>query len=472
MKLIFSVLVTFLTVAVHCEEKPKPFLSRILRHKGSVLLFNFQHSINDIPVYKINDLHVTFDYTGQGITKNSKGLFLHHIGTGRVYKWRGDAQAGEWIRIDSTFFTGYNFLSLFFSKDSSLYSYGGVGFLQQNGHLRKYNFSANEWKALQLSKSIPWLRKSREIFFVDTTKAVLYFNGQGRFHDALMNDNKLDSSTFDKLYMIDLEKGEVKELGNYQSEKGGFFGQTPWGTITDFYKLADFRNNQYYSLSEMVQNNLFRILAKSSSNHYNWQYTFWLDSALYFTNSKFDYDSVVIHSSDLIKTNIPLYTPIEVKTNQKPFSNNLLLIIVSILVGGINIFLILKYLKQKRAIQNTSTDQLMYESNVLQNNRIKLSEIETNLLRVIFENSVLKKMTEIAEINNTLGCGNKNIDVQKRLRSDAINALNEKLSLSFLTDHKIVERKRSAFDGRSFEYYIDQQYFNAIQQLLNNSTSS
>ncbi|MFM8587217.1 MAG: hypothetical protein ACKOBX_02590 [Bacteroidota bacterium] len=91
---------------------------------------------------------------------------------------------------------------------------------------------------------------------------------------------------------------------------------------------------------------------------------------------------------------------------------------------------------------------------------------------MIFENSVLKKMTEIAEINNTLGCGNKNIDVQKRLRSDAINALNEKLSLSFLTDHKIVERKRSAFDGRSFEYYIDQQYFNAIQQLLNNSTSS
>jgi predicted transcriptional regulator len=103
---------------------------------------------------------------------------------------------------------------------------------------------------------------------------------------------------------------------------------------------------------------------------------------------------------------------------------------------------------------------------------MKLSEIERELLQLIFEKSVLKKMTEIQDINTLLGCNNKNIDIQKRLRSDAINALNDKMSLLLLTDKKVIERKRSAFDGRSFEYYIDQQYFTAIQQLLNHSASA
>jgi hypothetical protein len=89
------------------------------------------------------------------------------------------------------------------------------------------------------------------------------------------------------------------------------------------------------------------------------------------------------------------------------------------------------------------------------------------LIKVLLENSILKKMTQINEINNILGCTNKNIDIQKRLRSDAINTMNEKLSILLLTENKIIERKRSEFDGRTFEYFIDPSYFTEIQNILN-----
>ena len=65
-------------------------------------------------------------------------------------------------------------------------------------------------------------------------------------------------------------------------------------------------------------------------------------------------------------------------------------------------------------------------------------------------------MTSINDINAVLGCTNKNIEVQKRMRSDAINAVNQKLHFIFVTDDKIIERKRSDFDARSFEYFIEE----------------
>jgi hypothetical protein len=470
MKLIFSILVAFLTVAVHCEEKPNLFLSRILRHKGPVEIFNFELSSNTMAILNIKDLTGTFHYTGQSLNKNPKGLFLNPIGTGRLYKWKGTPTYGKWERIDSTYFTGYNFLSILFSVDSTIYNFGGTGFWYQNGNLRRYNPSSNEWTADPLNKSIPWLRDHHILFYLDTLKDVLYFNGQGRFHDAiLMND--IDSTSIGKMYKLDIKNKIVTDLGKYEPIKGDFLGMTPWGTVSSFYDLADLVNNKFYKLSKNVENNLLRVLTKSISNRFAWQYSFWIDSALYFASPTKGYDSVIIHKSDLIPTNKPVYSQIkEIQKNNNPFPPILWITLLGIMFI-MNIYLYIIYKKENRK----NSYKLGFDEtkiNIATSSKSKLTELEKRLLELIFENSVLKKMTEIAEINNILGCGNKNIDVQKRLRSDAINALNEKLSLSFLTDHKIVERKRSAFDGRIFEYYIDQQYFTAIQQLLNNSTSS
>ena len=147
-------------------------------------------------------------------------------------------------------------------------------------------------------------------------------------------------------------------------------------------------------------------------------------------------------------------------------------LLTCIALGSLNIFFLLKYNKYKKDRLKHTFSESINRQDPEWYKGIKLSEVEIGLMRLIFENSILKKMTQINDINNILGCSNKNIDIQKRLRSDAINALNDKLCILLLTDQKVISRKRSAFDGRSFEYFIDQQFFTAIQKLQNSSASS
>lgn len=461
LKWIFLLFISQLSVA---QTKQHDFLTRILSYPGPVEIFNFELSSNTMPIVDIKDLKKTFQFSGQALNKNSKGLFLNPIGTGRIYKWNGTPQIGKWERQDSTFFSGYNFLSILFATDSTLYNFGGTGFWYQNGNLRKYNPYSQEWTAEALNKSIPWMRDFHTLYYLDTSKSIFYFNGQGRFHDAILM-NGIDSSSLGKMYKLDLKNKIVTELGNYDPIKGDFFGMTPWGTVISFYDVADLVNNKYYRLSENVENNLLRVLTKSTSNRFAWQYSFWLDSALYFASPNKGYDSVIIHKSDLTPTNKPVYwkaiQPVNTQHSSLPVKWMVLLGLL-VLANGIVYF---KYRQERKKNKNKDTS-FDAKTELIINEKSKLTEIEKGLLQLIFENSVLKKMTSINDINTVLGCANKNIEVQKRLRSDAINAINQKLFFIFVTDQKIIERKRSGFDARSFEYFIEEKHLQQVSKLL------
>lgn len=466
-KLIATILLFTLQLELLGQNKniEHTFLSKIIEHTSPVQIFNFNIPVDPVPILKINDLENTYNFTGQGLTKNKKGLFLNPIGTGRLYRWDGDSKKGKWARTDSTFFAGYNFFSLFFSMDTSLYSFGGIGFWHINGNLRRYNFVANEWNAKLLNTSVPWVQDTRKFIYVDSVSKRLYFNGIGKTKDQSLI-NTLDSSTMNTMYYLDIEKGKLVKLGVFNFEDAGFLGQTPWGTITSFTQLTDLKNNKKYQLSENVENNLMRVLAKANNNRFTWQYSFWLDSALYFGSSDLSYDSVIIKKSDLIETNKKVYTSLKETTSGHNIELKSFIpyLIVTVLIIS-NAFFIAVYRAEKKKLINSSITT--EETNNI-SERYNLNETEKSLLNIIFENSKKKKMTSIAEINNTLGCASKNIEVQKRLRSDTINQINLKLSIKLSINNRIIERKRTEFDARSFEYFIDQTYFNAIKDILNN----
>lgn len=465
-----KILLPFLIILTNClfaQEKPGRFISRIISSPSPVLVFNFRSDVSQMPIHLIKDLPPTFKYSGQNITKNTKGLYLNQLGTGRVYKWKGDENLGSWVRIDSTYFTGYNFLSMFFSVDTTLYSFGGIGFWHINGNLRRYNFYSGEWNIKRLNNSIPWIYQTDQLYYIDTAQKKLYINGQGYFFDAGLLADKVDSSTLKKIYCLDIEKGTLVELGKYESEAWGFFGQTPWGTVISYNELADFKNNKFYKLSEKIENNLFKLLANSKSSDFTWQYSFWLDSALYFTFDDQKYDSIIIHKSDLIPTNKPFYISPSGYLSEKN-SSQLRLTWIIVVSAAILMSLIFyrKYLKNK--IDKTRSEKNNYreDNELFVNERFKFNEVELNLIRFIFKNSILKKMTTINDINNILGCSNKNIEIQKRLRSDSINTINQKLCMNLLIDYKIIQRKRADFDGRSFEYFIEEKYLQQVSKLL------
>ena len=463
------VLILFYTpLHLFSQNIENTFLSKIITHQSPVQIFSFNLPVDPIPILKINDLQNTFNFTGQGLTKNKNGLFLNPIGTGRLYKWNGDSKKGNWQRIDSTFFSGYNFLSLFFSIDSSLYSFGGIGFWHINGNLRKYNFSANEWNAKLLTSSIPWHQDTKKYYYIDSSQKMIYFSGSGKTADQSLAST-VDSNSINSIYSLDIERGELKTLGKFNIEDAGFLGQTPWGTVSSFTILSDFKNNIKYKLSERVENNLMRVLAKANNNRFTWQYSFWLDSALYFGSSNYLYDSVIISKSDLIETKDKVYTPLEFEKYEQKFNANssLNLLLIFILLGS-NLIFIIAYYSQRSKNNNSSSTIKEREKKV---EKYILTEIEKYLLRLILDNSIKNKMTSIDEINIVLGSVNKNLEIQKRLRSETINEINAKLSVILLRNEKIINRKRTEFDARSFEYYIDKIYFSGIQKLLNSDDS-
>jgi hypothetical protein len=459
------IIIFLLPLISFSKEKPPAFIAKIIASKSPVLIYSFQSALPTMPILEITDLQKAFQYTGQALTKNSKGLFLNHLGTGRVYKWLGDSQEGYWQRTDSTFYTGYNFLSVLFSVDSSIYSFGGLGFWYQNGNLRKFNFEAKEWNAKLLNRSIPWFKTTDAFFYIDTLNKDLYFNGIGRYHDASLKDY-IDSSTLDKIYKINLSNETLSELGKFIGEKGSFVVQTPWGILTSKEKIIDLVNNQIYKLSDNVINNLLRVVKNSTNKSFAWEYTFWMDSAVYFANSKEGFDSIIIHKSDLIPMNQPAYSPEtlqpdEINNKQKLFIwGSIILLLITT-----NLFALKKYLNEKKRnklIQSESTSVLNYPTKKY----IEINEIEKGLLKLIFTDSISNRLTSISAINNILGCNNKSIEIQKRLRSDVINSLNEKLAAFIRTEKVIINRKRTEFDGRSFEYFIDPIHFEAIESLL------
>ena len=54
------------------------------------------------------------------------------------------------------------------------------------------------------------------------------------------------------------------------------------------------------------------------------------------------------------------------------------------------------------------------------------TETEISLIQLLIKANSAKQNVEIAEINRVLGIKDKNVGLQKKVRSDVINAINDK----------------------------------------------
>jgi hypothetical protein len=63
----------------------------------------------------------------------------------------------------------------------------------------------------------------------------------------------------------------------------------------------------------------------------------------------------------------------------------------------------------------------------------------------------------VEEINQIIGCTQRNLEVQKRMRSDLIISINGKLKQTLGMEGVVINKKRAEFDKRSYEYFIENQ---------------
>jgi hypothetical protein len=83
-----------------------------------------------------------------------------------------------------------------------------------------------------------------------------------------------------------------------------------------------------------------------------------------------------------------------------------------------------------------------------------LDDREKLLYLYILQKTNQGESTSVEEINQLIGCTQRNLEVQKRMRSDIIISINTKLKNAWGIKGVVIDKKRAEFDKRSYEYFV------------------
>jgi len=94
------------------------------------------------------------------------------------------------------------------------------------------------------------------------------------------------------------------------------------------------------------------------------------------------------------------------------------------------------------------------------------TETEISLIQLLINANNAKQNVEIAEINRVLGIKDKNLGLQKKVRSDVINAINDKYIFITQGEKNLIASVRKEDDKRFYEYFIVSTEVKTAQKLI------
>lgn len=389
-------------------------------------------------------------------TRNQNGLYVFVEGTGRVYQIKNEYNNLKLSRIDSTVFFGYNFGSYEFLYRDTLFSYGGYGYWQLNGHLRYFIPNKGEWGRTHLSKEVPArnVNGEKNNIWVDVYDGKLY---------VINASNQTDS-----IYTLDLSARQWKTLGvSLLSENFTYVLSTPWGALG----LIGNGSHLDYMLFNFKLNEV-KQLHKSKNESLNAQWSsdtkvYIKDSTIYLS-TKSNPDTLIkikLSKNDFVSTGKKIYEKIPKKTALtflvSTLENYWIISFGLVLSFGIGAMASYQYLKSKSA-------KMFMNGNESSNRLSKVfDEKEKELINLVLNNSINNTPTSIEAINHILGIGKKPHDLQKKHRSDTQSSINNKYRYATGRTENLLVSKRTEYDKRSFEYFIEKSKISETQSILN-----
>ena len=82
----------------------------------------------------------------------------------------------------------------------------------------------------------------------------------------------------------------------------------------------------------------------------------------------------------------------------------------------------------------------------------------------MINNSLIDAMTSVNQMNQVLGLGKKPVKIQNNLRAAAVLMINKKFKVYSGLPDELVEKQRTEFDKRFFEYSIQRKYLSKVRQ--------
>ena len=444
----------FLTILAKCQypdsiltAEKSNYLISLLSKKASIQYIMGSHN-------KFVHPRDQFHYEKPSLfIKTDSALFLTFSGSGRVYKLNGENDSSyTFLRLDRTENINYNLGANYFSYKGQLFSYGGYGFWKTNGNLKFFNQKDQQWDIVPLSEEIIPQYYPFEASWFNRATGKFYIPLQSPVNAGIAGTENVKGKIIPFSYELDITTRQWKKLGktnkdlieiitngqqSFRSERGLFI------LYYDKVYLIDFTTNQvYYSNSGLFNQSLGR---KGTGD-----FVYEKDGFIYSYNSNTkETDSLQIDYSYFKETGLSIWEPIY---NYTIPLGVLLLLTIAVLI--------IYFLRKNK---NIKYDVPVQEKNY----RIQFTDTEIALLKLLIQKNKENQRANINEVNYVLGLKHKNTGLQKKVRSDTFNNINEKFKYLSKTDDPLIQSIRSEIDKRYFEYFINSNLLSFVSDYIN-----
>ena len=397
-----------------------------------------------------------FKMNGQELIKTKEKLYLLISQTGVIYQLEDKVDSSySFHRIDNTININYNIASNNFVWDKHIYSYGGYGFWKLNGHLRSFNFLDKEWDIVPANNEIisnghNWFSKN---------EGRVYVPFQAIVNAGIVGPESIKGTKNYDSYYLDIASKKWVKLGSMHANAKKLIEEA---SITNSFLTIDsgyiYLNQDEAYYFNFIANKIY----KSNNSELN---QFFIRRA---------------NSNDifLYKDSIFSFSPENQSFFTKKFSSNsfellnyaiwglddnyFYLIIFIIFVLTVFVFSI--WLFNRSVSKKLEQSQLK----ILKSKSVNQAFVGTEvaLITLLLKNSKQSMNVEINEINHVLGIKDKNVGLQKKVRSDMINAINEKYQFITQSELQLISSVRKEDDKRFYEYFISATEIKSIERIL------
>lgn len=449
--LLFSVQLNAQTIKNQRDSAITVYLDTYLKKILSIKDDLYAIGGNPQSILKLNDKVIREHQ--QQIIKSDSVLYIHLDGTGVVYKGLRESDSNlKFIRVDNTHNINYNNGGYSFFYNDNIFILGGYGFWKSNGLLKKFNFLDKEWDVSPLSKEIYPPSMPKPAIWYNIKGESIYLLYEKATNDAIINtvnekkiQNKtyvLDLRTMTWIEHLPLHKQAFEIITNgvfqMQYQRGFYF---IYGI--ELYK-ADIKTNKIYKMSDKSYSQSFaRVLLQDLY--------FCSDNKIYFKSKRSGtLDSLILPMEKFIEEPYPIF--------KKTFPEAFFWSFAIIVLISFSIFV---YIVLSRSSENSNfmeTDTAI---------ATRFTAIEIALIELLFEKNRKKGRADIEELNYVLGIKDKNIGLQKKVRSEAIHGINEKFRYLTGYENSLICSERSEADKRYFEYFIPKELISVVRTIIN-----
>lgn len=386
------------------------------------------------------------------LIKDDSDLYLSFSGSGRLYKLNSEDDSSYiFSRLDRTENINYNLAANYFSYKQQIFSFGGYGFWKANGNLKLFNQKDQQWDIVPLSEEIIPQYYPVEASWFNTASGKFFVPLQSIVNAGIAGTENLKGKVIPYSYELDINTKQWKKLGKTNENlieiitNGQQSFRSEKGLIILYYDktyLIDFNKNQVW-----ISN--YDFFNQSLSRKGTGDFVYESDGFIYSYNHTIkETDSLKIDYSNFKDTGLSIWEPIYNYTI--PFS-------VLLLLTGL--IIVIYYARRKK---KKSFDKPIQEKNY----RIQFTDTEIALLKLLIEKGKISQRANINDVNYVLGLKHKNTGLQKKVRSDTFNSINEKFRYISKTDDPLIQSIRSDIDKRYFEYFINSNHLSLISNYI------